>query len=184
MTNFSFFHNFLEADLQSKLHGPRTVRVDRMQERCAGQAIRAALGLESSGVQRARVAVDDVVAGAAWIVGIVDAELGVVEDVEGFGAELRVNAFVQFEVLHQRHVEIEAAGIVQVVAACIAEGQAAGRVSDARVADGEALRHTEYQRRAGFERSGIGFVARSVLEKDSIAVVSIQPAQSFNHREH
>ena len=75
------------------------MRIDRMQERRAGQAVRAACCLESRRVQRTRVAADHVVAGAARVVRIINAELRVVEEVEGFRAELGVDAFPHLEVL-------------------------------------------------------------------------------------
>src|SRR5678816_3413118 len=54
-------------------------------------------------------------------------ELRVVEDVEGFGAELDLHAVVHREVLEEREVEVHAARSVQDVAAGVAEGEVRGR---------------------------------------------------------
>src|SRR5438552_8262576 len=51
------------------------------------------------------------------------AELGVIEDIEGFSAELQSDAFVNGKVLEQSHIEIGGVRISQPVSADIAEGQ-------------------------------------------------------------
>src|SRR5208282_1522112 len=63
-------------------------------------------------------------------------------------------------------------GIVRVECRSIAN------VADAGVADRKLLRHAEHNRRAGFERSGISFVAGTVLEKYSIAATNRRLAVS------
>ena len=79
----------LETAFQSKLKDARVVRIDRMQEGVASETTGSSRGIE---VGLSAVAVDDIVAGVARIRGIGNAELGVIEDVEGFGAKLDVEA--------------------------------------------------------------------------------------------
>jgi len=83
----------LEVVFQAELHGAGAMRIHGMQEGTA---------LEATGVTgrivRATVAGNGVAACVA-LVGIVYAELGVVENVEGFGAKLEIAALGDFEVL-------------------------------------------------------------------------------------
>ena len=81
------------------------MRIDRVQERVARKAIGSAGKIRAGRIVRASVTTDFVVAAIAEV-GIVNAELGVVKDIEGFGAEFYLTAFADGEVLQDRHVKI------------------------------------------------------------------------------
>src|SRR5579863_4781120 len=112
-----------ESPLQAKLYGAGPVGIKRVQERSARHAIRTAVRLKAGGIYGTGVTTDDVVSGASRIIGIVDSELGVVENIEKFRAQLDLARLGDLEVLQQRHVEVQAAGIIQEVAAGIAKSQ-------------------------------------------------------------
>src|SRR5450631_415889 len=116
----------LEAQFQSKLHGTRTVSIDRMQKRVAGQAV----GLRIAGCVEClnSVATDRVIGAISEVrAGVVNPELSMVEDVENLRAKLEAGAFLHLEGFHQRHIEVPAAGVVEQVASGVAEGQSARR---------------------------------------------------------
>src|SRR6267154_1334359 len=106
--------------------------IDRMQKRVAGQAV----SLPVAGCAKCLNAVTtDRVVGAVPEVraGVVNPELGVIEDVENLRAELKAGAFLYLESLHQGHIEIPAHGIVEQIAPGIAEGQSARRCKCSRI---------------------------------------------------
>jgi hypothetical protein len=80
----------LEAELKAKLYGSRPVCIERMQKRRSGYAIGSSAP-ETSGVQRAGIATDDIVSTAARVIRVVDPELSVIENVEGLGPELELS---------------------------------------------------------------------------------------------
>src|ERR1700683_806137 len=91
----------LEKELQPELHDTAEVRRRRMQECCVAER---------------------------WIQGF---ELRVIEHVEIFPTEFERALFVNLEALEQSKIEIQPAGLTQIVAARIAEGQA-GRIGESR----------------------------------------------------
>ena len=100
--------------------------VHRVQEGVAGQAIRLRIAGSTEildAVTRDRIvgAISEI---RAWVV---HAELRVVEDVENLGTEFKIGRFVNLHGPEQRHVEIQAARIVQHVAPGVAKGQSARR---------------------------------------------------------
>src|SRR5262249_1159361 len=115
----------LEAPFQAKLHGARAVCVDGMEERSSRHAVSATGSLKSGSVIRSRIAAHDIVSAWTGIVGVVHPKLSRVEQIENFGAELKPRGLTRLEVLEQGQVEVEASRIIQEVAACISEGQAA-----------------------------------------------------------
>ena len=92
-----------------------------MQERRSCDTVGAPSRLKASGIHGPPVATDNVVSAAARIVGIVDSELGVIEDVKKLRAKLKLARFSDLKTFQQRHIEIEAAGIIQEVTAGIAK---------------------------------------------------------------
>ena len=124
----------LKRVLQTELHDSGKMRIQRMQERGAGYAIRASARLKARGIERSGIATDHIVSAALRIVRVVDSKFGVIENVEELCPKLELTAFCHFEMLQQRHVKVQAAGIVQEVSSRISEGQAArgdklGRIS-------------------------------------------------------
>ena len=105
----------LEVVFQTELHGARTMRVNRMQEGIASETTWV-----TSGIVRTAVARDRVAAGVA-LVGIVDAELSVVENIERFGAKLKIAAFCDFEMLQESDVKVQSARVIHEVASGISE---------------------------------------------------------------
>ena len=99
------------------------MRVDGVQERSTCNAIRPACGLKSGGIVWAGIAADDVVTADSRVVRIVDAELSVVENIESLSPELERAALRNLEMFGHRHVEVKAAGIIEEVAAGVAEGE-------------------------------------------------------------
>ena len=83
--------------------------------------------MKAGRVDRTCIATDDVVPTAAGIIGIVDAKLSVIEDVEKVRVKIELTKFGEFEVLDQAHVKIQATRIVQEISASIAKGQSPGR---------------------------------------------------------
>ena len=84
--------------------------------RCASTGCRNELPVRQSvppgkyapgGIVRSTVATDGIAASVAKV-GIIDAELGVIEDVEGFGPELDFAAFVNHKMFEHRHIEVQA----------------------------------------------------------------------------
>ena len=117
------FH-VLETQLETKLDGARPMRIERVQEGSSGDAIGSA-ALKPSGIHRAGIATDDVVSAAARIIGIVDPELGVIENIEGLSTEFKFAGLPDLEMFQQRQIEVRAAGIIQKVPAGVPEGQSA-----------------------------------------------------------
>src|SRR5271166_634562 len=99
------------------------MRVNRAQERIPGKAIHAAADKPRS-ISRTAIATYGVARGIPSI-GVEEAELGVVEDVEGLGTKFKPGGLSDIKVLEQRHVEAEAAWIVQVIPSRVAERQCA-----------------------------------------------------------
>jgi len=89
-----------EAIFQAELHGACAVRVNRMQESAPR---------ETTGIARrvvwATVATNRV-AGAIAEVGIVDAKLGVVENIESLAAKFEVAALSNLEVFEHGDIEV------------------------------------------------------------------------------
>ena len=82
------------------------MRIHRMQKRLTHETVRSARGIE---LRLTAITTGHVVACVARIGRIGDAELGVIEDVEGLSAELEVATLTKgLEVLQQRHVEVGA----------------------------------------------------------------------------
>ena len=104
------------------------MRIHRMQEGIAGDAIRSANDaingwtLESGSVIRSAVATDGIIACVAEI-GVVDPKLCVIEKIECFCAEFKVASLSDSKTLQQAHIEVRPVRIVQRVPASISEGQ-------------------------------------------------------------
>ena len=77
----------LKPPLQSELDCPRPVCIQGMQERSAGYAVRPAARGKPGGIVRPRIATHHIIAAAPGIVGIVDAKLSVIEDIEELSAD-------------------------------------------------------------------------------------------------
>ena len=122
----------LEVVFQAKLHSAGAMRVHRMQERAAHKATRVA-----SGIIRATVAGNGVAAGVAFV-RIVNAELGVVENVERFRTKLKIAALGDFEMLQQSHIEVQTVGIVQEIASGVSKGKTHGSTERRRIAQDRA----------------------------------------------
>src|SRR5271166_1718644 len=114
----AFTQKALEQVLEAELDGPGAVGVDGMQE---------VTGLKTAGVARGAIGVtvagNYVVACVAGMRRIIDAELGVIEKVEGLKAELQRTRFTEGEALAKLHVEIGTVGIAEEIAAGVSEGQ-------------------------------------------------------------
>src|SRR5262249_27163728 len=76
-------------------------------------------------IVRPTIAVDRIVGGIANI-GIVNAELRMVEDVEGFDAKLQIGTLGNLEILLQGHIEVQAVRFREEISSWVAEGQPAG----------------------------------------------------------
>ena len=63
--------------------------IERVQEGRSSDAVRSAIPLKSGGIDRTGITAHDVVPTAARIVGIVDAKLSVIENIEKLGAKLQ-----------------------------------------------------------------------------------------------
>ena len=74
------------------------MRIERVQERSPGDAI-GPTTFKPGGIDGAGIATDDVVSTAARIIGIVDPELSVIKNIEGFGAELKLAGLSNLEML-------------------------------------------------------------------------------------
>src|SRR5580658_1371553 len=96
------------------------MRIDGMQEGAALEATGVAGGIIQSAVA------GDGVAARIALVRIVNAELGVIENVEGFRAKLEVAALGDFEVLQESNIKVQTVGIAHEIAACVSESQAHG----------------------------------------------------------
>src|SRR5215469_9326096 len=123
-----------ESPLQAKLHGARPMRIQGVQKTSSGNAICSSFCLKTSGVQRAGIATNHVVARAAWIIRIIDTELRVVEDVESFDTKFDLAGLCHFEVFQQRQVEIHAIRIIEEVPAGIPKGESPGSYKLRRIA--------------------------------------------------
>lgn len=88
----------LEAVLNAELHRARAMRIHRVQERIACQAVRASREISPSRIIRSAIAAHCVAAGipAVWIE---EPELRVVKDIEGFRPEFDLAALVNRKVL-------------------------------------------------------------------------------------
>jgi hypothetical protein len=103
----------LKAEFQSKLKNSRIMGVHGVQEGTPRQAILSASSRSRIIGRGAAVAGDDVVAGIPGMRQIVDPELGVVENVERFGAEFEFPFAGYFKMLQQGNIEIRTSGIVE-----------------------------------------------------------------------
>src|SRR5258706_12280089 len=90
-----------ESPLQTKLNGSWAVCVERVQEGSPRNAVGSSIARKAGGIDRTRIATDDVVSAAARIVGIVSTELRVIEDVEKLHPKLNLTGLVHLEVLYQ-----------------------------------------------------------------------------------
>ena len=124
LVRVGMFFNVLETELETELNGAGAMRINRVQERCPSDAIGPA-PFKTGGIHRAGIATDHIVSAAARVVGVIGPELSVIEKVEGLGTELEFAGLPDFEMLQHGHVEVQAAGIIQEVPACIAEGESA-----------------------------------------------------------
>ena len=122
----------LEAIFHGQLQGARTVRIHRMQERVARQAIRPSGEVGARGIIRPTIAIDGVASGVTQV-RVIKAELRVVEDIERFRAKLHLATLAYPEVLEQGHVKIQAARIIQEIPSSIAEREPARRNEFIRV---------------------------------------------------
>src|SRR5579859_6746567 len=97
-----------------------------MKEAVTGVAVGAGTAAGRVAGTLAGVATDCVAGGVAlrWVV---DAELRVIENVEGFDAKLDVALVRQAEVLEQGEIEVGAMRIVEHIAPGVPEGEPAGR---------------------------------------------------------
>ncbi|WP_414633405.1 hypothetical protein [Acidisarcina polymorpha] len=91
-----------------------------MQEGASGQAI-AAISTGCTVVGDASSITADGVLRLRTEDGIVNTKLSVVEDVEGFGTELRIYMLPKLRMLQQSEVPVPAVWVIQIVAACIPE---------------------------------------------------------------
>src|ERR1700680_4486601 len=99
------YSTVLEAQLQTKLNGPWPMRIQRVQERSASDAI-GSRAPEPGGIIRTTIATDDVIAAAPRVIRIVDTELSVVEHVESLGPEFELGPFSDLEVFQYRKIEV------------------------------------------------------------------------------
>ncbi len=97
------------------------MRVNGVQERVPEEAIRSRAD-KSRRIIGTSVATRDIV-GRIPPFGIINSKLSVIENVERFGAKLQACRFTRLELLEQRHVEIQTAGIIQGIPAHIPECQ-------------------------------------------------------------
>ena len=110
-----------------------------VQERVPDETARRASGVERGNVA---VTIDDVVAGVTWMARIVNPELRVIKDVETLRTKLHVDMLPEeLEVFEERHVEVQARGIVEAISPGIAEGEASrGRESGRIQKEGSNIR--------------------------------------------
>src|SRR5580704_8441572 len=78
-----------------------------------------------SGIIWAAVATHGVAPGVAEV-GIINAELRVIEKVEDLGAKFKIAGFGYFEVLLGCYIKVQATGVVHVIAPRISEGKSHG----------------------------------------------------------
>src|SRR5258707_2914886 len=116
-----------ERPLQAKLHGARTMRIQRVQKGSPGDAVCSPFSLKSGRIHGTGIATDDVVSATAWIIGVVDTELGVIEKIENLSTKLNLAPLGELKVPEQRHIEVPAAGIIQEVSASVAKRQSSRR---------------------------------------------------------
>src|SRR5277367_986522 len=134
LSKFSSSIRNLEPQLQTKLDRARPMRIERVQERRTGHAI-GSIASESRGINRPAITTDDVVARTPWVIRIVNSELRVIENIERFSAELQFSRLANLEMFQQRHVKVDATGIVQEIPARISKREAAWRYKLRRIAD-------------------------------------------------
>src|SRR5215470_9333092 len=98
--------------------------INRMQEGASGEAVHAAgYGISSAVVCSAITA--DHVAACISQVGIVNAELRMVENVESFRAKFEHTRLTNRKVFQQAHIKVQPARVVQIVSTRISKRQAA-----------------------------------------------------------
>src|SRR5579863_6275546 len=134
--NFCMRFRALKSKLQTYLYGARPMCIQRVQEGSSGDAIGSS-ALKPGRVDRTGVTTDYVVSAAARIVGIVNPELSVIENIEGLGTEFKLSRFPDLKVFQQREVEVQTAWIIQEIPARIPEGEPArghklGRIAKQR----------------------------------------------------
>ena len=92
-------HAELKAEFQSELQNTRIMGVYRMQERVAGQTINAAPAGRRVLSASSAIAANHVITRAPWVRWIVDAKLGVIENIEPLRTEFKVSLSENLEVL-------------------------------------------------------------------------------------
>jgi hypothetical protein len=93
------------------------MRVHWVQEGIPDKTTGVARGVVRGTVARNRIAA------SVSFVGIVNAELSVVENVERFYAEFKITAFRNFEMLQQSNVKVQPARVVHEIASGISESK-------------------------------------------------------------
>jgi|SRR5277367_2159246 len=88
----------LETVLESQLQRSWAMRVHRVQESAPSQTIGASGKISSSGVVRPTIATNSIASGITQI-RVINAELSVVENVEGFRPELDLATFADHKML-------------------------------------------------------------------------------------
>ena len=167
----------LKHEFQAKLNNSRIMGVDRMEKRIAGQAIDPASA--SGGIVRGSSAVtaDHIVTGIARVRRIVDAELGMIKNVEHLGAKFQIALAENLEMFEQRHIEVCAARIVHGIAAAIAKGQTARSHKGARIGEHwtETIADVPWYVGAGIS-DAVGIGAGSEVVGDAAVVRHRDPA--------
>src|SRR5450755_4143508 len=98
------------------------MRIERMQKRSSSNAISSATP-KSGGINGAGITTDYVVAAAAGVIRVIDAELSVIKNIEAFSPELQLAGFSDLEMFQQGHVEVQAPGIGQEIPPRVPEGE-------------------------------------------------------------
>ena len=121
------------------------MRIDGVQKAGARKAISSAFSYKSSRIKRTGVTTDHVIAGTSGIVRIIRSILGVVKNVESLSPEFQIARFSRLEMLYQRDVKIQTAGIIQEIPSSVTEGKSARSYKLRRIAQerAEALRIIE-----------------------------------------
>ena len=99
--------------------------IERVQKGSPGYAVWASFCLEPGGIIGTRVATDDVVSTAARVIRIVDTKLSVIKNIKGLSSELYLAGLADLEMFQQRHVEVQAPGIIQEIPARVPESESA-----------------------------------------------------------
>jgi hypothetical protein len=102
------------------------MRIDRVQEAGARNAICSAFSYKPRRILRATITTDYVIACTSGIVRVVDSILRVIENIESLRAEFQIAGFTRLEMLQERQVKIQTAGIIQEIPASVTEGKSAG----------------------------------------------------------